>query len=152
MIMVAEFWLCPHITEGNQPWIFIRRTDAEAETPILWPADTKSYWKRPWCWERGEGGHRVWHGWVASPIQWTWAWANSRSQWRTGKPGVLQSMGSQRVGHDLSTQQQLPHELTASQRPLLLILSLWGLDFNIRIWGDTFIYYLHSYANHILSC
>ena len=61
-------------------------------------------WKRPWCWERpmpGEGGNRGWDGWLASPTQWTWVWANSaRSSWRTGKPGVLQSMGSQRVRHD----------------------------------------------------
>ena len=61
-------------------------------------------WKRPWCWERlkagGEGDDRGWDGWMASPTQWTWVWASSRSWWWTGKPGVLQSMGSQRVGHD----------------------------------------------------
>ena len=44
------------------------------------------------------------HGWMASPTQWTWVWANSRSWWWTGKPGVLQSMGSQRVGHDWETE------------------------------------------------
>ena len=142
----------PVYPKGNQPWIFIRRTDAEAEAPVLWPPDTKSHWKRPWWWER-EGGNRGWHGWVTSPIQSTWVWANSRRQWRTEKPGVLQSMGSQRVGYDLATDQQPPpHELMASQRPLLLIPSLWGLDFNVRIRGDTFIYYPHSYANPILSC
>ena len=62
--------------------------------------------KRPWCWERlktgGEGDNRGWNGWVAvtSQTQWTWVWASSRSWWQTGKPGVLQSMGSQRVGHN----------------------------------------------------
>ena len=39
-----------------------------------------SHWKRPWCWERlragGEGSNRGWSGWVASPTQWTWVWAN----------------------------------------------------------------------------
>ena len=59
------------------------------------------HWKRPWCWERlkaeGEGDNREWNGWMASLIQWTWVWVNSRSWWWTGKPGVLQSMGSQRV-------------------------------------------------------
>ena len=54
-------------------------------------------WKRPWCWERlkagGEGGDRRWGGWMASPSQWTWVWASSGSWWRTGRPGVLQSMG-----------------------------------------------------------
>ena len=54
--------------KGNQPWIFIGRTEAEA--PILWPPDVKSWhWKRPWCWEklraRGEGDDRGWDGWMA---------------------------------------------------------------------------------------
>ena len=65
-------------------------------------------WKRPWCWERlgagGEGDDRGWDGWMASPNQWTWVWVNSGSWWWTGKPGVLQSMGSQRVGHDWVTE------------------------------------------------
>ena len=45
-------------------------------------------------------------GWMASPTQWTWVWASSGRWWRTGKPGVLQPMGSQRVGHNLVTEQQ----------------------------------------------
>ena len=57
-----------------------------------------THWKRPWCWERlrteGERGNREWDGWMASPTQWTWAWANSRRWWRTGKLVGLQSMGS----------------------------------------------------------
>ena len=52
------------------------------------------------------GRHRGWDIWMASPAQWTWVWANSRSWWRTGQPGVLQSKGSQRVRHDLVTKQQ----------------------------------------------
>ena len=64
--------------------------------------------KRPWCWERfkagGEGDNRRWDGGMASPTQWTWVWVNSRSWWWTGRPGVLQSMGSQRVGHDWVTE------------------------------------------------
>ena len=55
------------------------------------------HWKRPWCWERlragGEGDDRRWDGWMASLTQWMWVWANSGRWWRTGKPGVLQSMG-----------------------------------------------------------
>ena len=45
-------------------------------------------------------GNRGWDGWMASLTHWTWVWANSRRQWRTGKPGVLQSMGSQRIRYD----------------------------------------------------
>ena len=92
----------------NQSWIFIGRTDAEAESPILWPPDVKSWLrKRPWCWERlkegGEGDDRGWDGWMASPTGWTWVWASSGSWWWTGRPGMLQSLGLQRVGHDWGT-------------------------------------------------
>jgi len=63
--------------------------------------------KRPWCWEwlraGGEGDDRRWGGWIASPTEWTWVWVSSRSWWWTGKPGVLQSMGSERVEHDWTT-------------------------------------------------
>ena len=52
----------------------------------------------------GEGDNRGWDGWMASPTPWTWVWASSRSWWWIGKPGVLQSMGSQRVGHDWATE------------------------------------------------
>ena len=67
--------------------------------------------KRPWCWGRlragGEGSERGWDCWMASLTQWTWVWANSRRWWRReGKPDMLQSMGSQRAGHDWATEQQ----------------------------------------------
>ena len=62
-----------------------------------------THWKRPWCWERlkmgGEGGNRGWDDWMASLTQWTWVWASSGSWWWTGRRGVLQSTGSQRVRH-----------------------------------------------------
>ena len=66
-----------------------------------------THWKRPWYWESlkaGEGDGRGWDGWMASPTQWTWVWVNSGSWWWTGRPGMLQSMGSQRVGHDWATE------------------------------------------------
>ena len=69
-----------------------------------------THWKRPWCWERlkvgGEGDDRGGDGWMASLTPWTWVWAGSRSWWWTGKPGVLQSMGSQRVEHIKMPEQQ----------------------------------------------
>ena len=80
--------------KGNQSWIFIGRTDAEAEAPILWPPDVKSW---PWCWEKlragGEGDERGCDGWMASPTWWTWVWASSICWWWTGKPVVPQSRG-----------------------------------------------------------
>ena len=67
-----------------------------------------THWKRPWCWERlkagGERDDRGWDGWMAPLTQWTWVWVNSGSWWWTGRPGVLRSMGSQRVGHDWATE------------------------------------------------
>ena len=69
-----------------------------------------TYWKRPWFWERlkagREGDDKGWDDWMASPTQWTWVWANSGRWWRTGRPGMLQSIGSQRVRHNCSTEQQ----------------------------------------------
>ena len=56
---------------------------------------------------RRRRGDRGWDGWMASPTHWTWVWANSRRWWKTGKPGVLQSVGSQRIGQDWVTEQQL---------------------------------------------
>ena len=66
-----------------------------------------THWKRPWCWERltvGGGDDRGWDGWMASLTRWTWVWISSGSWWWTGKPGVLQSVESQRVGHDWVTE------------------------------------------------
>ena len=64
--------------------------------------------KRSWCWERlragAEGDDRRWDGWMPSPTQWTWVWVDSGSWWWTGRPGVLQLMGSQRVRHNWVTE------------------------------------------------
>ena len=67
-----------------------RRTDSFKIRP--------QYWQRLKAWE--EGNNRGWDGWMASPTQKTWVWASSRSWWWTGKPGMWQSMGSQRVWQD----------------------------------------------------
>ena len=80
-----------------------------------WNSNTLATWceelthlKRPWCWERlkarGEGDDRGWDGWMASPTQQTWIRVNSGSWWWTGMPGVLQSMGLQRVRHNWVTE------------------------------------------------
>jgi len=97
-------WDCKEIKpinpKGNQSWILIGRTDAEAETPILrsdaWCKE-QTHSKRPWCWERlkagregDEGDDRGWDGWMASQTQWTWVWASSGS-WRATVHGVTKS-------------------------------------------------------------
>ena len=86
--------------KGNQYWIFIRSSN----TLATWCEELTDS-KSPWCWERlkvgGEGDDR---GWMASPTWWTWVWVSFQSWWWTGKPGVLKSMGSQRVWHDWVTE------------------------------------------------
>ena len=91
--------------KGDQSWVFIGRTDVEAEVPILWPPDEKNWliWKDPdagkdWRWEEKgttEGEMIGWHHWLNGRV-----WVSSRSCWWTRKPGVLQSMGSQKVRCD----------------------------------------------------
>ena len=67
-----------------------------------------THWKWPWCWERSkagrEGDDRGWDGWMASLTWWPWVWTSSTSWWWMGKSSMLQSMGSQRVGHDWETE------------------------------------------------
>ena len=99
----------PTHPRGNQSWVFIGRTDVEAETPILWPPDTKSWliWKNPdagkdWRWE--ENGMTGWDGCMASLTQLSWVWEKSGRWWWTGRPGMLQSIGLQRVGHNWVTE------------------------------------------------
>jgi len=80
--------------KGNQSWMFIGRTYAEAETPILWPPNVKNWLigKDPDAGEdrmREEGDCRGWDGWMASLTWWTWVRVRSGSWYWTGKPGVL---------------------------------------------------------------
>ena len=98
--------------KGNQSWIFIGRTDAEAENSTLWPPDVKN-----WLLGKDSDAGKDWRqeekgtadGWMASLTRWTWVWASSGSCWWTGKPGMLQSMGLQRVGHNWVTELNWRH-------------------------------------------
>ena len=85
---------------------------AEAEALILWPPNVRS-----WLTEKESDAGKEWRpeekgatrgldGWMASPTQWTWVWTNSEGQWSTRKPSMVQSMGSQRVGHNWANEQQ----------------------------------------------
>ena len=89
----------------NQSWILI------VKNSWSWNSSTVATWykelthlQKPWCWERlkvgGEGDDTGWDGWMASPTQWTWIWINSGNWWWKGRSGMLQSMASQRVGHE----------------------------------------------------
>ena len=95
--------------KGDQSWIFLGGTDAEAGTPILWPPDVKNWLigKDPDAgkdWRQEGKGTTAWKGWMASPTRWTWVWVNYGSWWWTGRPGVLRFTGSQRVGHHWATE------------------------------------------------
>ena len=126
--------------KGNQSWIFIRRTDAEAEAPILWLPDRKN-WKRRWCWEKfkvgEEGEDRGWDGWVVSLTQWTWVWVGSGSWWWTKKPSVLKSMG-----HKESNKTEL---LTWTELIIYWTGFFFHLDFII-------LFYLHLKLWTLLTC
>ena len=115
--------------KGGQSWVSIGRTDVEAETPILWPPDVKSWriWKdsdagKEWRWEEKEMTEDGMVGWHHR--QWTWVWVNSRSWWWTGRLGMLQSMGSKRAGHKWVTELNWTESLSQSS------IDYWVILFN----------------------
>ena len=103
-----------------------------------------TYLQRLWCWERlragGEVGDRGWDCWMASPTEWTWIWVNSRSWWCTGRPRVLQSMRSARVGHDWADW------LIGYHKPKLEMVS--RLFLFVRLWGKIHFQF-HSWLPEI---
>ena len=99
--------LKPVNPKGNQSWIFIGRTDVEAETPIFWPSVAKNWlWIRPWCWKRGQEEKGTtedemvgWHHWLdGHEFDKLWELVMDRESCHA------QSMGSQKVGHDWVTE------------------------------------------------
>ena len=114
--------------KGEQPQIFIGRIDAELKLQhyghLRWRANSMEKTLMLW---KFEGRRRGWDGCMVSLMHWTWTWASYGRWWGTGKPGVLQSMGSQSVGHDLATEQQ---------RYILFILTIIELmaEFSTKIW------------------
>ena len=155
--------------KGNQSWTFIGRTDAEAEAPIVWPPDAKNCLiRKDWCWEKIESrrrrNNRGWDGWMTSLTQWTWVWASSRRWWRTGNSGVLQSMGSKRVGHNWVTEQQQqwqdqipmqktgnarrPSEKWPPQRALVADTGFFIFNFYLFIW----LHWVFVATCRIFSC
>ena len=134
---------------GNQAWIFIGRSNDEAEAPTLWPLDAKSWLMRKdpdtgkdW---RQKGGDRGWDDWMASLSEWTCVWASSRRWWRTGRPGVLQSMGWQRAGYNWVTEQQNTNQWTMNMKgkkfPDLDLRKLWYFKmFYLKMYFPTLKY------------
>ena len=115
-----------------------------------------THWKRPWCWERlkvgGEGNNREWDGWMASPIQWTWIWASYGSWWWTGKPGLLQSMGLQRVRHNWATELNWKHWRSWCHRSCLrtqvrTFAGIWGWGLRQDLWSKAFSFPEMNYKN-----
>ena len=108
-----------------------------------------THWKRPWCWERlragGEGDDRGWNGRMASPTQWTWVWVDSRSWWWTGRPGMLQFMGSQRVGHDWVT------ELNWTEPPVWSFTTLNSTDILTTNWLRPSQYFRYHFSHCITA-
>ena len=102
--------------------------------------------KRPWCWVRlkakGKWSSRGWNGLIASLTQRTWIWANSKTQWKTEEPGMLQSVGLQNVGHNFATERQQHknwlfhfwHVFSGSNMYVLLYCSI--LHLHVLIWSD----------------
>ena len=130
--------------KGSQPWISFGRTDADTEAPILWSCDVKGQiiGKDPDTgkdWRQTEKGGDTGYHLIASPIQWTWIWANSRSWWRTGKPGTLKSMRLQRTGHNLVAE-QLQHLL--DWRGLFHCLHLQGNSFGLLTESDSSTFFI----------
>ena len=90
--------------KGDQTWILIEGLMLKLKLQyfghLMHRGDS---FERLWCWERlragGEGDDRGRDGWMASPPRLTWVWVDSRNWWCTGRPGMLQPMGSQGVGH-----------------------------------------------------
>ena len=91
--------------KGNQSWMFLEGLMLKLKLQYFGHLCKElTHLKKPWCWERlktgRKGDDRGWDSWRASLTQWTWVWVNSGSWWWTGRPGVLQSLGLQRVRHD----------------------------------------------------
>ena len=113
--------------KGKQLCIFIGRIDAVAEVPILCPSDVKGQLTgKILMLGKIEGGKRGdnqgWDGWMASLTQWACVWISSRRWWRTGKPGMPQSMRSQRVRHELAGSHLISYSMMKS----------WKLSSKIR--------------------
>ena len=116
------------VSLGNQPWIFTARTDAEVETPVFWSFDVNSWLEKALMLRlrAREEAIRGWDGWMASPMQSTWTWANFERWWRTERPSMLQSLGVTKSWTYEATEQQFI--FTTWKKNYESILSIFDLD------------------------
>ena len=125
------FWMKSTLNIHRKNW----RWSWSSDTLATWCKEL-THWKRHWCWARlktgGERDDRGWDGWMASPTQWTWLWTSSRSWWWTGNPGVLQFMGSQRVGHGWVT------KLNWIEISIIHIVIALKKEKNFSLWWELF--------------
>ena len=131
--------------KGNQSWIFIGlmlKLKLQYFGHLMWRAN--SFEKTLMLGKIEDRRRRGWHRmrcWMASPTQWAWVWVSSGSWWRTGKPGVLQSMASQRGGHNWATELNWTED--AIKRKILRSFWIeWALNprtsIHVRRKGDTY--------------
>ena len=154
---------------GEDSWEFLGLQDQSSQSyrkSILnihwkdwcwsWSSNTVATWcnqpthlKRPWCWLRlkaGEWDDRGSDGWMASLTQWTWIWTSSGSWWKTGKPSMLQSMGSQRVGHNWGTELNwTPWAIRGCSLSFGKIVPVWNL-----CWVVMYVLYIHPASSSLM--
>ena len=133
-------------SKGNQSWIFIGRTDIEAEAPVLWPRDMKTWLigKDPDAgkdWRQEEKGTTEdemggWHHWLAG-----WVWVNSWSWWWTGRPGVLRFMGTQIVRQYWATELNLFKLLSAISG------TGWSSSTTLSYASSQYIFFIYIYIS-----
>ena len=131
---------------GCKIWINLLNCIFTLSTLATW-CEELTCLKRRWCWgrlkARGEGDDRGWDGWIASPTQWTWVWVNSGRWWWTGKPGMLQSMGSQRVGHDWTDWTDWLTDISINSLYSLAII-IWTVGADVTFVFLSYVQILHT--------
>ena len=150
-------------TLGTGPLTGIQRSGLDFRQ-VSWNSNTLATWceelthlKCPWCgkdWRWEEKGMTGLDGWMASPTQRAWVWVNSGSWWWTGRPSVLQSMGSQRVGHNWVTElTELNWAGKISCAPQTFLLPQTVLGWGLWLWLHilTQVFYKAESEAHILE-
>ena len=161
-IRLVKAMVFPVVMYGCESWTVKKAEHRRIDAFELWNSnilgtlcEELTHWKRPWCWEGlgagEEGDNRGWDGWMASLTWWTWAWVNSGSWWWTGRPGMLQFMGSQRVGHNWATEHNWRIVYCYREVLLLVVFRILQVFFsaymkaiNIKVIGRKIIHCKHS--------